>query len=244
MSVSTYVDWALSRYSRGIPQILWEINIVCVHTEGNTSTAQEALRKRALYITNEAHEARRKRAPHRMVTHTHGGCQRQVPHTTDPSRFHFNSRLAFTITWDPQRCEYGGSATPFLLSSHILCMFLLASCPFSDSSESALRSDSLLAQSKEDREQYGSNGGSHPTDTTDAAEDRIDVPTVFDESPRGCQREVETGHVEVQLTNGKTKKENRRASPTARWIERKKRAHPTAGKTRTRNKDGTLTKSA
>ena len=38
---------------------------------------------------------------------------------------------------------------------------------------------------------------------TDAAEDRSDVPTVFDESPRGCQREVEIGDVEDQLMNGK-----------------------------------------
>ena len=64
--------------------------------------------------------------------------------------------------------------------------------------------ESLITEkSEEHREQDGSNGGSHPTDTTDAAEDRSDVPTVFDESPRGCQREVEIGDVEDQLMNGK-----------------------------------------
>ena len=64
--------------------------------------------------------------------------------------------------------------------------------------------ESLITEkSEEHREQDGSNGGSHPTDTTDAAEDRSDVPTVFDESPRGCHREVEIGDVEDQLMNGK-----------------------------------------
>ena len=44
-----------------------------------------------------------------------------------------------------------------------------------------------------------------PTDTPDAAEYISDVQTVFDESPSGCQREVQIGHVEDQLMNGKTK---------------------------------------
>ena len=90
--------------------------------------------------------------------------------------------------------------------------------PESPITENQKRTESRMNQTQE----------ATPTDTPDAAEYISDVQTVFDESPRGCQREVETGHVEDQLMNGKTK--NSRASPTAGWIERKKRAHPTAGR--------------
>ena len=65
--------------------------------------------------------------------------------------------------------------------------------------------ESLITEkSEEHREQDGSHGGSHPTDTTDAAEDGSDVLTVFDESPRGCQREEWIlATLRDQLMNGK-----------------------------------------
>ena len=49
-------------------------------------------------------------------------------------------------------------------------------------------------ESEEDREQDVSKGGSHSSDTTDAADDRSYVPAVFVEGPRRSQREEEIGH--------------------------------------------------
>ena len=60
-------------------------------------------------------------------------------------------------------------------------------------------------KSKENRKQDGSNGGSHPTDAKDAAENRDDVPAILGESPRRGWWEVENGHVVDQLMDGKTK---------------------------------------
>ena len=63
--------------------------------------------------------------------------------------------------------------------------------------------ESLITENQKRTENSGSNGGSHPSDTTDAAEDRSDVPAVFVEGPRRYQREVETGHAVEQLMSEK-----------------------------------------
>ena len=82
---------------------------------------QEARRRRPR-TTNTAPETKRKRALHHMITHTHVALQRRVPHTTDPSMFHFISRLACmnhnigpTKSWRRREKGEDGFSTHFSL---------------------------------------------------------------------------------------------------------------------------------
>ena len=64
-----------------------------------------------------------------------------------------------------------------------------------------------MNQHTSQKNKRGQRTGCHPTDATDAAEDRDDVPAILGESPRRDRWEVENGHVVDQLMAGKTKTE-------------------------------------
>ena len=83
--------------------------------------------------------------------------------------------------------------------------------------------------SEEDREWDGSNGGSRPSDTTDATEDRSHVLAVLIEGPRRGQREVETGQRRRPLDEWKTKKTEEHTQLQGPSEETKEHVQPQRG---------------